>query len=102
MALSIDYDGKIHTLDLDAISLSEARYIKNATGYSPGNILNGLKELDPEAVAACFWLMKKQSGGKVMDIARLDFPLVQFADVLVDAVLADEDEDEEAPAAPKE
>lgn len=100
--MQIEFEGKVHTLDLDAISVSEARYIKHKTGYRPGELYDGIAAVDPDCMAALFWLMKKQSGGKVMDIDRLDFPLVEFGHVLVTGLLRESDEEAEAEAAPKD
>ena len=85
----VNFEGVEYQFDLEALDLSEARYIKNVTGFSVGKLLQGLAEVDPDATAAAYWLMLKQNG-QTQDMRKMNFPVLKFAEVLNEAFDAEE------------
>ena len=93
----VSFEGTDYEFDLEGMSVTEALYIKRQKKLTPKGLLQGLEELDPEALQALYWLMLKQNG-TVQDIHKLpDFPLFKFGSALLDAMDAEApDDDEEA------
>ena len=80
----VQFEGQEYQFDIEALDLSEARYIKRNAGLSIKGLMDGLSEMDPDALSALYWLMLKQNG-QVQDIGKLNFPLLKFAEALGDA-----------------
>lgn len=95
--LDINYEGKEYKLDIEEITVQQARTIKSSCGVTLMGLENGLAMADPDALRAMFWLMLCQSG-EVQDIDRLDFKIVKFAQAL-DKAAGSAAETEEAPKA---
>ena len=96
--MKINFEGKEFTLDLDEISVSQAKVIKVHTGQTLKSLGDGMQEGDPDALRAVFWLMHVQSGVS-LDIDRADFKIVKFLTALGEAISEDDDvaEDEATP-----
>ena len=58
-------------------------------GFTMLGLLEGLRQIDPDAVRAAFWLMHAQSGVPC-DIDRVNFKIVDFADALNEATAAEQ------------
>lgn len=89
-----EQDREFH-FDLDDMDVVQARYIKRNTGMTPKSMFDGLKEGDPEALVALYWLMLAQNG-IAADINKLNFKLARFGEALNAAAEA------EAEAKPEE
>jgi hypothetical protein len=94
----VQFQDKDYEFEIEDIELSQARYIKRHTTLSVRALLNGLRELDPDCLAAIYWLMLQQNG-TVVDIAKVNFPVLRFAAALGDAMSR---EKEETPTTPPE
>lgn len=92
--MQVEFEDRIWDFSYDAIDLAQARYIKNHTGLSMSGLLEGMREMDPEAAAATYWAMKTQNG-VVVDIGKVNFPLMQYCR-LVGAAFKKEIEEREA------
>ena len=97
----VKFDDKEYNFDLDEISRSEAGYIKRHTGMTLMALQKALDDVDPDALAAIYWLMQKQDG-KATDIDRLDFKAVKLANALVAATLEAVEKAQEKGDDPKE
>jgi hypothetical protein len=91
--MHVTFDGVEYEFEIEAITRSEAAYIKRRTNMTLGGMLKGVADLDPDAVAAMFWLMLKQNGTN-RDIDKMDdFPILKFGNALVEAFALEEEED---------
>jgi hypothetical protein len=102
--MQVIFEGETFEFEIEAMTLPEATYLKRQKGMTIKGLIEGLQELDPDALAACYWLMLKQSG-KVMDINKLpDFPVIKFGEAIAEAFAAESEDEEdptkEAPEAP--
>lgn len=86
--MQVKFESKSYNLDLDEVTLSEARYIKRQTGLTLAKIQEGIKEVDPEAMLALYWLMKTQAG-EVVDMNKVNFKIVQFGNAVSKAALTE-------------
>ena len=98
--LEVEFEDRTWNLDLDEISMGEARTIQRNTGKGLAAFTNGcLYEADPECLAWLYWLMQKQNGEKPADPNRANFKVAKFAAAIVAALeavaLASEDDDKE-------
>jgi hypothetical protein len=84
MALTVHFEDRDWTLDLDEIDLAQARYIHRNCGMTLLKLQEGLSEVNPEAMAALYWLMKTQNGVAV-DLAKINFSIVKFGSAIADA-----------------
>lgn len=55
-----ELDGKKRTLNYKKLPLSAWSELKQATGFSPKTLLDGIGEFDVEAIAGVIWLERKQ------------------------------------------
>lgn len=95
--MEVTFDGETYSFDIEAITRSEAAYIYRQTDLTVGGLLRGASDLNPLALDALYWLMRKQSG-KVLDIHKLpDFPVLKFGEAILDAFEAEEKAKEESP-----
>lgn len=96
----VHFEGAEYNFDIEDLNLAQARVIKNQTGMSIRKLLDGLAELDPEALAALYWLMLNQNG-KAVDIHKVNFKVMEFGKALDEAFEADgEAEENPTPLAP--
>lgn len=95
----VHFEDQDYSLDFAEIDLRQARYLKNNTGLTIHKLRDGLKEFDPDALAAIFWLMKAQNG-KVADISKVNFKIFEFWEALAQATT--EDEENPTPSPQKE
>lgn len=86
--LHIKYEDKEYTFDLEEITLSQARIMKDRCDLTLMGLEEGLGNGDPDAMRAMYWLMKCQNG-EPEDIDRVDFKVVKFARA-IDAAQKDE------------
>lgn len=93
MAL-VSFEGKDYQFDIEELTLNQARYISRNCKLSVRKLMDGLVDLDPEALAALYWLMCDQNGER-KEISKVDFPLIKFAAAIGDAFPADEVEGED-------
>ena len=91
----VHFEGQDYNFDIEALDLAQARSIKRQTGMSIRKLLDGLADLDPEALAALYWLMLAQNG-KATDISKVNFKILEFGVALNDA-MGDEEAEEENP-----
>lgn len=95
----VNFEGRDWTLDLDEIDYSQAKALKRQHGLTLIALQDGLKQADPDALGALYWLMKAQSGVAV-DMNKVNFKIVQFGIALSDA--SDREEAEAAEVDPTE
>ena len=88
--MQVKYEGKDYTFDLDEITVSQATTLKRKLGLTLLGLDQGLREGDPDALRAVFWLMKEQSGERT-DIDMVDFKIVKLANAIQDAADAEEE-----------
>jgi hypothetical protein len=97
--MQITFDDETYEFDLEAIDRSEAAYIYRQTELTVGGLLKGLSDIHPVALDALYWLMLKQNG-QVRDIHKLpNYPVLKFAEAIIEAFDAEEKaqkKDEEA------
>lgn len=80
----VNFEGKDYTFDIEALDVSEARTIKRQTGLTVRKLMDGLEDLDPDAMVALYWLMLKQNG-TMTDPNKVNFPLLKFGEALAEA-----------------
>lgn len=83
--MQIVFDGNEYVLDLDDITVAQAKVIKVHRGMTLKALSEGLNELDPDALVAVYWLMRIQSGDVGVDIDRADFKAIRFAEAVAKA-----------------
>jgi hypothetical protein len=83
--MKVDFEDREYLLDLDEITVAQAKVIKVHRGLSIKGISDGLNELDADALVAVYWLMRVQSGDIGIDIDRIDFKALRFAEAVGDA-----------------
>jgi hypothetical protein len=88
--MKIAFEDRDYELDLDDITVAQAKVIKVHRGLTLKGLSDGLNELDADALVAAYWLMRVQSGDVGIDIDRVDFKAVRFAEALVKANKAEE------------
>lgn len=93
----VHFDDRDYDFDIEGMTLAQARSIKRQTGLSVRGLLNGLSEMDPEALGSLYWLMLNQNG-ITTDISKVNFKVLAFGEALSAAFPAD-DEGEENPTA---
>lgn len=91
----------IHFEDQDyqfefTFDLSQSRHIKRVTGLTPRKLIEGLREIDPDAVAAVYFLMKAQNGVAV-DMNKINFDVMKFTTAYADAEAREKQENGEDP-----
>ena len=94
--MEVNFEGKDYTFDIEALDLGEARTIKRQTGLTIGQLMKGLADLDPDALASLYWLMLKQNG-TVTDPSKVNFPVLKFGEALAAAFEAEEKAQEANP-----
>jgi len=95
--MQVLFDGETFEFDIEALDLNEAMYLKRQKGLTIKGLIDGLDELDPDALAACYWLMRKQNG-KTLDIHKLpSFPVFKFGEAIADAYAAENENAETDP-----
>lgn len=77
----IHFEDTDYNFDIEALDLAEARHIKRQTGLSMRGLMDGLADIDPEALVAIYWLMLKQNG-QVSDMNKLNFSVLKFAEAV--------------------
>jgi len=93
----VHFEEQDYNFDIEDLSLSQARSIFRQTGLTVKGLMDGLNEMDPEALAALYWLMLAQNG-TVTDINKVNFKVMKFAEALGKA-FEDEVGDAEDPTA---
>lgn len=100
----VHFEDQDFQFDLEAMDLSQARYIKRQTGLTVKGLMEGLQEFDGDALVALYWLMKQQNGVAV-DVHKVNFPVFKFAEALSKALDAESESEAdptpEAPPAPE-
>lgn len=86
--MKVYYDDKEYDFDLDEITVSQARTIKAKCGFTLLGLEEALAVGDADALRAIFWLMLCNSG-QTVDIDRVDFKIVKFAQALQRATEAE-------------
>jgi hypothetical protein len=89
--MNIDFEGREYTLDLDDITVAQAKVIKVHRQLTLKGLSEGLNELDPDALVAVYWLMRVQSGDTGIDIDRIDFPAIKFAEAVAKAATTEQE-----------
>lgn len=92
----VHFEDKDYTFDIEALDVSEARTIKRQTGLTIRALMNGLEEMDPDAMVALYWLMLKQNG-QMTDPNKVNFPMLKFGEALADAFAAEQEAEEANP-----
>lgn len=99
--MNVNYEGKSYAFELDEIDISQATVIKRKFGLTLLSLEAGLREGDPDALRAIYWIMLTQNGERA-NIDNVSFKIVKFANAIQKA---NEDEIEQAAeteGAPKE
>lgn len=99
--MKIEFENREYNLELDEITVAQAKVIKVHRGMTLKSLSDGLNELDPDALVSAYWLMKVQSGETGVDIDRVDFKAVRFAEAIATAVTTEAEESDKAET-PKE
>jgi hypothetical protein len=89
--MKIEFEDKEYQLDLDDITVAQAKVIKVHRQLTLKSLSDGLNELDPDALVATYWLMRIQSGDTGVDIDRVDFMALRFAEALAKGAEAEND-----------
>jgi|SRR5215813_6223781 len=93
--MNINFQGEEFTLELEDLTVAQAKVIKIHTGLTLIGLEQGLGEGDPDALRALYWLMHAQSG-KPCNIDDADFKIVAFSQAL-EAALPKDGESGEGP-----
>jgi hypothetical protein len=96
--MNVHFEDADFELDIEAMTLAQARAIKKQTGLTIRGLIAGLEDFDPDAMAALYWLMKVQNGVAV-DIHKINFDVLKFAEALGNAAGEDEAEEDPTPEA---
>lgn len=86
--MKINFEDQEWSLDLNDITVAQAKVIKSHRGLTLKALSQGLDELDPDALVALYWLMKVQSGAAA-NIDNVDFPALKFALAVGEAASAE-------------
>ena len=86
----VKWEEKEFTLDLDEMTVAQAKVIKIHCQLTLMSLVNALREGDPDALRAAFWLMHAQSGVPC-NIDRIDFVIVKFLNAITEASKAETD-----------
>jgi hypothetical protein len=97
--MKVEYEGSVYDMDLEEITVRQAKVIKTKCGLSLKGLEDSLQEGDADGLRALFWLMLENSGEHV-DIDSVDFKIVKFANA-VQAASKAEAEARRAVPAPK-
>lgn len=102
--MKVQFEDHEYDLNLDDITVAQAKTIKVHTKLTLKGLTEGLSDLDPDALRAAYWLMQVQSGlGATADLDRVDFKAVRFAEAIVAGLKAERDATEaDADDGPKE
>lgn len=87
--MKVMWEDREFEFSLDDMDVQQAKVIKSHCGFTMLGLLEGLRQIDPDAVRAAFWLMHAQSGVPC-DIDRVNFKIVDFADALNEATAAEQ------------
>jgi len=90
--MKILFDEREYELDLDEMTVAQARTIMVAFGFTIKTLQDGIAEGNPDAIAAMFWLMLAQSGEKA-DPKTVDFKIVPFMAAIEAAWITEHPED---------
>jgi hypothetical protein len=82
--MNINYDGHSYIFDLEEIDISQATVIKRKFGLTLLTLESGLREGDPDALRAMYWIMLTQDGQRV-NIDNVNFKIVKFANAIQQA-----------------
>lgn len=82
--MKINFQDQEWEFDLDEMTVAQSKVIKVHTGFTLLKLVNALKEADPDALRAAYWLMNVQSG-KSCNIDMVDFKIVEFLNALTEA-----------------
>ena len=88
MAITLQFEGKANTIDMDEITSSQAKTIESCTGLNLIELQAGIQNAKADALIATYWLMRVQNGDPGCDIKSVDFKIVQFTNALVEAATA--------------
>ena len=98
--MQVHFEDQDFQFEIEDIDVSQSRHIYKQTGLSVRGLLDGLKEINPDALVALYWLMKAQNG-TVVDMGKVNFPILRFAAALGDGLDAEKKEQaEERPTKP--
>ena len=86
--MNIHFEDTDYNFDIEALDLAEARHIKRQTGLTMRGLMDGLTDLDPEALLAIYWLMLKQNG-QMSDMNKVNFSVLKFAEAVGSAFEAE-------------
>ena len=93
---TVRFEDQEFELDIEELTLNQALYIYRQAKMSVRDLMVGLQDLNPDAMAALYWLMLDQNG-KRADIGKLNFKILAFAAALSDAFPSDEEDAEADP-----
>ena len=80
MQLKIDFDGRVYTFDVSAVTANEWRAVRGYTGHNPLDVFEGVSRTVVEDVEAAFWLVMRQAGEPSFDFGQRQFPLLGFVE----------------------
>jgi hypothetical protein len=86
--MKVEYEGKIYDMDLEEITVNQAKIIKVHTGLTLKGLEDALAEGDADGLRALFWLMLENSG-EHQSIDSVDFKIVKFANAVQAATKAE-------------
>lgn len=92
----VRFEDRDWEFDLEDIDVSQARHIKRATQLSLKQLYDGVRDLDADAFVAMYWLMKAQNG-VVVDMNKVNFPILKFGQAISAAQKAEKEEEEGRP-----
>lgn len=100
MLVRFSIDDVKYTYDTDTLLVAEARYIKKQFGLTAGEFLQGIAQLDGDALASMVFVSKRRAGEHVVpgDLDSLD--LMPLITSIGEAANAEDEADEPEPTPP--
>jgi hypothetical protein len=86
--MKVNFEGTEYELDIEDIDLSDAMTIYRKTGMTVRALLEGLANVNPDAMRAIHWLMLKQNG-RMTDMDKENFAVLKLAVAVNDAFVED-------------
>lgn len=90
----VQFDAAEYTLEIDQIDLNQAIYIKVKTGMSLSAWQQGIRDSDPEAIKALYWLMLSQSS-KAVVWEKINCKVLPFISAFASASKAEKNDSED-------
>ena len=87
MAITVHFEGRDWEFEDDRLTIAQAMVMHAEHGLTLRAWQDGIKELDPRAIACSYWLMLQQNG-VVKPLREVDFEPVTFMTAYIEALEA--------------